>query len=142
MTAAADYQGLREHLESRRTKTTFKYFLRHAARALAELVGRGWEEGVLSVADEHAFSRRFQAYLGALAKPGADAAHSKKERPMRLVVVFPGDEHELGAFMQYVLLSHYDIPARFCGTLPAGWKISLPQHLDCWKLKPGPLITS
>ena len=77
------------------------------------LVGNAWNAGYLSVADEHAFSRWFIGYF-----------HTKidkfitGEKPKELVVVYPKDEHELGALLYFGLVLESGRSAKFCGVLP------------------------
>jgi methanogenic corrinoid protein MtbC1 len=36
----------------------------------------------------------------------------------RLFIAFPGDEHEIGAMMHYVLMASQGMGGKFCGALP------------------------
>jgi DNA-binding transcriptional MerR regulator len=91
----------------------FRTFVREHLHKLVIFVGRGWNDGLISVADEHAFSRWFIGYLSKLIQP-----IRKDVEPIWLVASFPGDTHELGALMHYALLCSKNIPVRFVGSLP------------------------
>ena len=77
------------------------------------LVGRAWESGFITVATEHAFSRWVMGYLSQLA-----LRFTRKKGGDRLFIAFPGDQHELGAMMHYVLMSAEGLGGKFCGALP------------------------
>lgn len=77
------------------------------------LVGQAWESGFITVATEHAFSRWIMGYLSQLA-----LTFTRKKGGERLFVAFPGDLHELGAMMHYVLMASQGMGGKFCGALP------------------------
>ncbi|RME91995.1 MAG: hypothetical protein D6767_04115, partial [Candidatus Hydrogenedentota bacterium] len=70
--------------------------------------GNAWEEGLLSITDEHSFSRWFLGYLG-------QYQIASEKMPAVLVASFPEDEHELGAFMHNLVLKSYAISTRYIG---------------------------
>ena len=111
--AEARFEHLGAELHAKKKRVTARAWNARVLGPLCELVGRGWASGVISVADEHAFSRWFSTFYNrTLAKP--DAARA----PIWLVVTHPEDEHELGALMHYGRLLELGVPARLCGRLP------------------------
>lgn len=79
----------------------------------AVLVGKAWESGFITVGTEHAYSRWMMGYLSQLA-----LRQNRKNSIERLFIAFPGDEHELGAMMHYVLMSAAGQGGKFSGSLP------------------------
>ncbi|GAB4423868.1 MAG: hypothetical protein OHK0011_04040 [Turneriella sp.] len=77
------------------------------------LVGKAWESGFITVATEHAFSRWIMGYLSQLA-----LTFNRKKGGERLFIAFPGDLHEIGAMMHYVLMASQGMGGKFCGALP------------------------
>ncbi|HNJ65272.1 MAG TPA: MerR family transcriptional regulator [Turneriella sp.] len=77
------------------------------------LVGKAWESGFITVATEHAFSRWIMGYLSQLA-----LTFTRKKGGERLFIAFPGDLHEIGAMMHYVLMASQGMGGKFCGALP------------------------
>jgi DNA-binding transcriptional MerR regulator len=98
-----------------------EYLQTHSAESLVQkkihphtiLVGRAWESGYITVATEHAFSRWVMGYLSQLA-----LRFTRKKGGDRLFIAFPGDQHELGAMMHYVLMASQGLGGKFCGALP------------------------
>lgn len=111
--AAGEYNRMRIKLNSLRKGKSFRAFARDVARPILVLIGRAWENGLLSVADEHAFSHWFKGYVRQLIEKTIEDGPSKW-----LVVTHPEDEHELGALLYYGGLLSMKAPARFCGNLP------------------------
>ena len=58
-----DFNELRSCLEANLTERSLSSQVRETFLPLVVLVGRAWEKGVLSVADEHSFSRWFTGYF-------------------------------------------------------------------------------
>jgi MerR family transcriptional regulator, light-induced transcriptional regulator len=90
-----------------------EYLIRKKIWPQAILVGRAWEAGFITVGTEHAFTRWMMGYLSQLA-----LRFNRKPTIERLFVAFPGDEHELGAMMHFVLMAHAGQGGRFSGALP------------------------
>lgn len=88
-------------------------WIRKALHPAILLTGEAWSKGILSVADEHAFSHWLRGYILSRIEP-----YQTDQTPVWLVVSFPGDGHELGALLHYSLLLYHKVPARFCGMLP------------------------
>jgi len=105
--------ALEKYLEDKFTTCSFRKFIREYAETLVILVGRAWQDGLISVADEHSFSRWMFGYIR-----NKCADFETFDQPIWLVAVFPGDNHELGALMHYAMLINYGVPAKFVGTLP------------------------
>lgn len=97
------------------------YYRTHSAEALIHkkvwpytiLIGKAWESGFITVATEHAYTRWIMGYLSQLAL----TFHRKKDGE-RLFIAFPGDLHEIGAMMHYVLMASQGFGGKFCGALP------------------------
>ncbi len=106
------YSRFKDNLDLKAKKIGMGKLLRGPLVELVRLVGSAWEAGYLGVADEHAFSRWFFGYVETLVAPMRIAVD-----PVWLVVVYPGDAHELGALLHYGDLLRRGIPARFCGPL-------------------------
>ncbi|AFM13113.1 MerR family transcriptional regulator [Turneriella parva] len=98
-----------------------EYLQTHSVESLVQkkvhpqtvLVGQAWESGFITVATEHAFTRWVMGYLSQLA-----LRFTRKKGGDRLFVAFPGDAHELGAMMHFVLMSAEGLGGKFCGALP------------------------
>ncbi len=88
------------------------YLIRKKIWPQTVLVGKAWEAGFITVATEHAFSRWMMGYLSQLA-----LRFNRKSSIGRLFVAFPGDEHELGSMMHYVLMTAEGQGGRFSGAL-------------------------
>lgn len=113
LVAAGRLERLGRDLVARKRGLTVRAWNVRVLAPLCELVGRGWQAGVLSVADEHAFSRWFFTfYMQRIPRLEPEAL------PLWLVVTHPQDEHELGALMHYGRLLEMGVAARFCGRLP------------------------
>lgn len=80
---------------------------------LTILIGRAWKSGFLTVATEHAYTRWMMGYLSQIA-----IRHHRKQSIGRLFVAFPGDDHELGSMMHYVLMTVAGQGGKFSGALP------------------------
>jgi DNA-binding transcriptional MerR regulator len=105
--------NLGNYLDQLNSQMSLTKFIREHVETIIILVGRGWQEGLLSIADEHNFSRWMSAYLR------QKISHFENStQPNWLVVVFPGDTHELGALMHYALLRERKVSAKFVGALP------------------------
>lgn len=90
-----------------------EYLIEKKVWPLTILIGRAWESGFITVATEHAYSRWMMGYLSQLA-----TRLNRRQSGERLFVAFPGDEHELGAMMHYVLMTNAGQGGKFCGALP------------------------
>lgn len=80
---------------------------------LTVLIGEAWESGFITVATEHAYSRWMMGYLSQMA-----TRLNRRQSGERLFVAFPGDDHELGAMMHFVLMTEAGHGGRFSGSLP------------------------
>ncbi|MFO1527054.1 MAG: MerR family transcriptional regulator [Turneriella sp.] len=80
---------------------------------LTILIGKAWESGFITVGTEHAYSRWMMGYLSQLA-----TKLNRRQAGERLFVAFPGDEHELGAMMHFVLMTDSGHGGKFSGALP------------------------
>ncbi len=106
------FRALESHLNDALLDLSLVQWIRLHVHPVILLTGNAWNKGILSVADEHAFSHWLHGYILARIEPlQADGP------PIWLVATFPGDEHELGALLHYARLLYYHIPARFCGML-------------------------
>ena len=110
--SSSEYQALEEIFDAEFEKMTFPEFIRGPMQEAAVLTGRAWEAGLLSVAEEHSFSRWLFTYIY-----GKTRSLGLPSDPVWLVAVLPGDPHELGALMHYALLISKGVPARYAGTL-------------------------
>lgn len=90
-----------------------EHLVRKKIWPLTVLIGGAWESGFITVATEHAYSRWMMGYLSQLA-----TRLNRRQSGERLFVAFPGDEHELGAMMHYVIMTDAGHGGRFCGSLP------------------------
>lgn len=107
-----EFSSIEEDFNELYSQMPFGQFVRGPIRDAAVLTGSAWEAGLLSVAEEHSFSRWLFTYI--YGKTGALGIPSD---PVWLVCVFPGDPHELGALMHYALLVSKRVPAKYAGTL-------------------------
>lgn len=108
---AGNFESL-ESLLSQRNKERFETWIERLGETIVS-VGRIWEQGLISVADEHAFSFWFEGFFREKIRK-----LEKQGKPTCLVVSFPGDDHVLGALLHYGLLLKQQVKARFCGMLP------------------------
>ncbi|MBI3395390.1 MAG: MerR family transcriptional regulator [Spirochaetia bacterium] len=113
--ASGRLQELEKELQARRKKISFDQWVLGEVHPLTVLVGDAWEAGRISVADEHVFSRWITACLWRAAD---DEGIRPTEHPVHLAAAFPGDPHELGVLMHYLILAHSGVAARFVGMLP------------------------
>ncbi len=107
---------IENYFDEQAKQMSFSSFIRHSLEKKVNLVGRAWQDGMLSVADEHSFSRWVTAYVRNQCKKYETELKTKK--PVWLVSVMPGDEHEIGALLHYAILVGKKVPVRFVGTLP------------------------
>ncbi len=103
---------LRATLLGQLKRLGLRAWVRRVAQPMLLLVGAGWEAGVLSVADEHVFSRWFHGLFLEFLNKG-----TTRWPPLYLCATHPEDEHELGCLLHYGLLVDRGVPARFCGRL-------------------------
>lgn len=108
-----NFNYLNQYLEKKRHNLPLPAFLREVVRPCILLVGRAWESQILSVGDEHTFTRWIMGYLLGIAEN-----YRVNQKPIWLVTVFPGDFHEIGALLHYIMLLRHKIPTRFVGSLP------------------------
>ncbi len=113
MISSGNFTRLADILDGIYSLTPFPQFVQQTLSPLLVLVGRAWENRLLTVADEHAMSRFFTGYVYSKIQ-----SQSLPTKPTWLVVTFPGEVHELGALLHYSLLLHSGISARYCGNLP------------------------
>lgn len=111
--SAQNFTALKSYLDERRSREKFTVFINLTVKNLVVLCGRAWEDGLLTTADEHSFSRWIFGYLR-----GVVSWMENSAKPVWLVAVFPGDRHEIGALMYYALLRYKKIAAKFVGILP------------------------
>lgn len=110
---SSDFILIRSTFEAQRQRLPFPVWIRRVIWPSVVMIGRAWEQGIISVGDEHTFSRWLMGYLMGIAEH-----YRIQTRPIWLVTVFPGDLHEIGALMHYLLLLKHKVAARFVGTLP------------------------
>ncbi len=104
---------LENHLYVERKNRTYSSWVRGTLQPLLQMVGRAWETGFISIAEEHSLSRWFQGFVLQSLK-----AYPAPASIDWLVVTFPGDPHELGALMHYAILRSRGKLVRFAGPLP------------------------
>lgn len=109
--SGSNFNYLKKFLK-KKSNEDFQTWIHRLSDSLV-LVGRGWEENHLSVADEHTFSNWFTLFL-----TDSLTQHISSSTPEYLVVSFPGDEHTLGAMLFYTKLVYENKSTRFCGMLP------------------------
>lgn len=109
----SNYSVIENMLEDELINSGNQKFYEDIVRKLLVLVGEAWEYGYISVSEEHEFSRWLHGYL-----MNKVPEKVMNKDPEYLVVVFPGDLHELGALLHYLLLLEKGINAKFVGTLP------------------------
>ncbi|MEQ9363905.1 MAG: cobalamin B12-binding domain-containing protein [Leptospirales bacterium] len=109
----SNYEMLENHLYVERKTKTYGGWVRGTLQPLLQMVGRAWETGFISIAEEHALSRWFHGFV--LQSLKSYAAPSAIDW---LVVTYPGDPHELGALMHYAILRSRGKKVRFAGDLP------------------------
>ena len=107
------FSAARAMLDKKRKQLLYGQWIRRIVQPACVTVGLAWEKNLLTVSEEHEFSRWLMAYL----LESADNA-ARDDEATWLVVSMPGDEHELGALMHYCLLRSRGRPARFVGMLP------------------------
>lgn len=110
----ADYEVLEKFLSEERKVHSLRGFIRNAIRPLLVLVGESWEQRKITVSREHEITRWVQLYLGTEIDllPSIPADERKW-----LIAPYPGDDHELGAFMYYGILRSLKMPVHFAGML-------------------------
>ena len=108
-----NFTEIERDLEAKVNSMNFKEFIRHHAEHLAILVGRAWQDGLISVAEENSLTKWLFGYIRNKA-----TKFESDRRPVWLVSVFPGDPHELGALMHYAILRSQKVPAKFVGSIP------------------------
>lgn len=109
----SNYEMLENHLYVESKKTPYGGWVRNTLQPMLMMVGRAWETGFISIAEEHALSRWFHGFVLQSLKvyPAPNAIDW-------LVVTYPGDPHELGALMHYAILRSRGKKVRFAGELP------------------------
>lgn len=98
---------------NKKTRGTFSSWINRVIRPSVVLVGKAWETGLLSVPEEHGYSKWLQSYLFQKIETFTTASRSGW-----LCVTFPEDEHELSSLMHYAVMRSRRLPAWFCGMLP------------------------
>lgn len=104
---------LEKLLNKSKKQLSLTKFIRSEIRPLVEICGKAWQEGHITVAKEHTFSRWISAYI-------LNICNSSKsdQVPIWLVAAFPSELHELGALMHYAILLDFGVPSQFVGNLP------------------------
>jgi MerR family transcriptional regulator, light-induced transcriptional regulator len=120
-----NFVELARDLDKELSLHNIEYLIKKRVWPYTVLVGTAWESGFITVATEHAFSRWMMGYLSQLAVSAA-----RKATVERLFVAFPGDEHELGAMMHFVLMVSQGQPGKFCGALPIDKLLEELSHGD------------
>lgn len=105
--------GAIERTFNKKIQGTFSSWMTRVIRPSVVLVGKAWETGIISVPEEHGYSKWLQAYLFQKAQ-----AFPNVNRAGWLCVTFPEDNHELSSLMHYAVLRSRGLPAWFCGMLP------------------------
>jgi DNA-binding transcriptional MerR regulator len=109
---AHDYDSV-EKIFDKQLKGPFSAWVHHIIGPAVILVGKAWEENLLSVPEEHAFSHWLHGYI--FAKIEKFPPHAK---PGWLVTTFPGDPHDLSSLLHYAVLRSRGISAWYTGNLP------------------------
>ena len=89
-----DAPGLQQALGEALIALGGRAFVRRVAVPLLDEVGRRWESGMLSIADEHLVSGLLRNLLGA-----AVQMQARRRGPRLLLATPPGERHELGLVM-------------------------------------------
>ena len=108
-----DFGELGQRLDKLLRLHSVDHLVRKKIWPLTVQVGEAWESGFITVATEHAYSRWMMGYMSQLA-----TQINRRQSPERLFVAFPGDDHELGAMMHFVLETEAGRGGRFSGALP------------------------
>ncbi|MCE9597765.1 MAG: MerR family transcriptional regulator, partial [Spirochaetia bacterium] len=98
---------------NKKTRGTFSSWINRVIRPSVVLVGKAWETGLLSIPDEHGYSKWLQAYLFQKVQ-----SFTPVKKAGWLCVTFPDDPHELSSLMHYAVLRSRGLAAWFCGMLP------------------------
>ncbi len=109
----SEFRTLEGHFNNALESYSLPQWIRKSVHPAVMLTGEAWSKGILSVADEHAFSHWLRGYILSRVQ-----WLQTNQPPLWLVTSFPGDEHELGALLHYARLLYYRVPVRFCGMLP------------------------
>lgn len=109
----SNYEMLENHLFVERKSKTYGSWVRGTLGPLLTMVGRAWETGFVSIAEEHALSHWFHGFVLQSLK-----AYPAPSAIDWLVVTYPGDPHELGALLHYAILRSRGKKVRFAGDLP------------------------
>jgi len=120
-----DYTMLARELDEHGQMHTVESLIRRKILPYTILIGQAWESGFITVATEHAFSRWMMGYLSQFAM-----RHQRKSSISRLFMSFPGDEHELGAMMHYVIMSAEGQGGKFSGSLSLDRLLEELSHGD------------
>ncbi|MCB1190144.1 MAG: MerR family transcriptional regulator [Leptospiraceae bacterium] len=107
------FEKLEEQLDEANHQMTFLDFIHKYIPNILHLVGYAWEKRVLSVAEEHSFTKWLHSYLYQ-----KSVKKIRLEKPIWLVTVFPDDQHEIGALLHFADLMYKKIPAKYVGALP------------------------
>lgn len=107
------FSSARAMLEKERKQLLYGQWIRRVVQPACVTVGLAWEKNLLTVSEEHEFSRWLMAYL-----LESQETRASEEEATWLVASMPGDEHELGALMHFCLLRSRGRSARFVGMLP------------------------
>ncbi|MCB1174279.1 MAG: MerR family transcriptional regulator [Leptospiraceae bacterium] len=111
--AQSRYRSIEKNFLKELQAQPFKKWIQKFLTGRLKTVGKAWELGYLSIADEHAFSRWFGAFFY-----NQIQSQITNKEPEVLIVVYPDDHHELGALLYHGILLHQKRPSRFCGNLP------------------------
>lgn len=123
------YPELAQQLDALIAASDAEAVIRKKIWPLTVLVGKAWESGFITVASEHAYSRWMMGYLSQLA-----TRLNRRHDGDRLFVAFPGDEHEMGAMMHYVIMTAGGHGGKFCGSLPIEKLLEELSHGDYTEL--------
>ncbi len=110
---ARNYDAIERLFEEQRRKS-FSSWISRVIRPAVILVGKGWEQNLISVPEEHGFSHWLHAYI--MRKTQAFGGVEKEA--CWLVVTFPGDPHDLSSLLYYACLRSHQINAWYTGMLP------------------------
>ena len=109
----SSYEKMEDHLLGERKSKSYGSWIRTVLQPMLTMVGRAWETGFISIAEEHSLSRWFHGFMLQTLADLPDPHHIDW-----LVVTYPGDAHELGALMHYAILRTRGKNVRFAGELP------------------------
>lgn len=108
-----NFHEVEKYLEEKHNSMGFKEFIRHYVEHLVILMGRAWQDGLITVGEENSLTKWLGGYIHSKA-----SKFEITKKPVWLVSVFPGDPHEIGALMHYAILRSKKVPVKYIGSIP------------------------